>query len=182
MKLLSERSGAPGRTGPLLRYGATTAAVAATAATGARAVDPDSRWYKSLRKPSWQPPSGAFGIVWPPLYAAIAYAAGRALGRTPHRGRLLTELATNLTLNAGWTQLFFARRSPEAALAEVLLLDLSNARLIRRIGRADKTAARALVPYAAWCAFATALNASIVGLNRSRRKPGSPLRFLSRGR
>lgn len=157
------------RTGPWLRYGAAAAAVAATAVAGARAVDSDSRWYTSLRKPPWQPPPQTFGIVWPPLYAAIAYAAGRALAKTPHRGRLLADLAANLVLNAGWTRLFFARRSPGAALADVLLLDLSNARLIRRIGRVDKTAAGTLVPYAAWCAFATALNASIVDRNRSRR-------------
>ncbi|MFI1655983.1 tryptophan-rich sensory protein [Streptomyces sp. NPDC020472] len=33
-------------------------------------------------------------------------------------------------------------------------------------GRTDPVAARALWPYAAWCAFATALNASLVRLDR----------------
>ncbi|WP_158102076.1 hypothetical protein [Streptomyces glaucescens] len=32
-----------------------------------------------------------------------------------------------------------------------LLLDVGNADLLRRTARADRTAARALLPYAAWC-------------------------------
>jgi tryptophan-rich sensory protein len=62
--------------------------------------------------------------------------------------------------------LFFARRSPAAGVVGTSLLDLSNAELIRRIARTDRTAARLLVPYAAWCAFATALNVSIARRNR----------------
>jgi tryptophan-rich sensory protein len=132
-------------------------------------VDPDSAWYRSLRKPSWQPPSWVFGVVWTPLYATVAYAAGHALGTVPgarQRAGLAGSLAANLALNAGWNRLFFTRRSPGAALAGTLLLDLSNAELVRRIARTDRTAARVLVPYATWCAFATALNASIARLNR----------------
>ncbi|MFE1250479.1 TspO/MBR family protein [Streptomyces sp. NPDC058766] len=152
-----------------LRYGAAAAAVAAAAVAGGSAVDADSAWYGALRKPDWQPPSWAFGAVWTPLYGTIAYAAGHALGRVeagPARRALVGSLAVNLALNAGWNVLFFARRSPGAGLAGTLLLDLSNADLLRRTARVDRTAARALVPYAAWCGFATVLNASIVRRNR----------------
>ncbi|MFD9093311.1 TspO/MBR family protein [Streptomyces collinus] len=169
MSLISEHADARGR--PWLRYGAATAAVTATALAGTRAIDTDSTWYTSLRKPSWQPPPQAFGPVWTALYATIAYAGGRALGTTRDRRqgvRLAASLAVNLTLNAGWSRLFFARRSPEAGLAGTVLLDLSTAELINRTARHDRTAALALMPYAAWCAFATALNASI-----ARRNPGT---------
>ncbi|TXJ79178.1 tryptophan-rich sensory protein [Streptomyces lavendulae] len=154
--------------GPWTRYGAGSAAITATAVAGARAVDADSAWYRSLHKPLWQPPSWAFGVVWTPLYATVAYAAGHALGTLPdrrRRARLATSLAVNLALNAGWNWLFFGLRSPRAGLAGTLLLDLSNAQLIRHTARTDSTAARALLPYAAWCAFATALNASLVRRN-----------------
>jgi tryptophan-rich sensory protein len=152
-----------------LRYGAAGVAVAATAAAGAKAVDPGSDWYESLRKPPWQPPPWAFGLVWTPLYGTIAYAAGHALGTTTNRRQrtaLGVSLASNLALNAAWNYLFFARRSPAAGVVGTSLLDLSNAELIRRIARTDRTAARLLVPYAAWCAFATALNVSIARRNR----------------
>ncbi|GEJ98954.1 TspO/MBR family protein [Streptomyces sp. NPDC014684] len=167
MNPISERGDR--RPGPWLRYGAAAAAVAATAVTGATATDPDSAWYASLRKPSWQPPPWAFGVVWTPLYASIAYAAGRALGRARsprQRAGIVRDLAADLALNAAWTRLFFGRRDPQAALAEIALLNLGNALLIRRIARTDRTAAGVLAPYAAWCVFATALNASIVRLNR----------------
>ncbi|WP_149259936.1 TspO/MBR family protein [Actinomadura sp. K4S16] len=151
-------------------YGATTAAVAAAAAAGGKAVDADSRWYRALRKPPWQPPSWAFGVVWTPLYATVAWAGGRALLRTRGRRRraLAASLGVNLALNAGWNHLFFGRRSPSAGVAGTLLLDAGNAELIRRTARTDRVAAAALVPYAAWCAFATALNGDIAYRNRSR--------------
>jgi benzodiazapine receptor len=153
--------GACGR--PWVTYALTGAAVAVTAAVGARAVKPDSAWYRDLPKPPWQPPPAAFGLVWTPLYVSIAWAGGHALLRAgrAERPALLASLGLNLGLNAAWNWLFFGLRSPQAGLAGIVLLDLSNAELIRRVGRTDRGAARALLPYAGWCAFATALNADI---------------------
>lgn len=156
-------------------YALTAAAVAAAAVLGARAVDAESRWYRGLRKPSWQPPPRAFGVVWTPLYASIAWAGGRALtqARGPAQRGLAVSLGVNLTVNAAWTWMFFGLRSPGAGLAGTLLLDLSNAELIRRTSRADVRAAVALLPYAAWCAYATALNTSIALRNGTGRSPGA---------
>ncbi|MGW2825718.1 TspO/MBR family protein [Streptomyces sp. NPDC001443] len=149
-------------------YAGAAGAVAVAAVAGSTAVDPGSTWYRALRKPVWQPPSWAFGVVWTPLYACLAFAGGRALTRTHGRERvqIATSFGMNLTLNAGWNWLFFGLRNPRAGLAGTALLDLSNADLARRIARADKMAGRALWPYSAWCAFATALNASIAHHNR----------------
>ncbi|MEU6278402.1 TspO/MBR family protein [Streptomyces populi] len=173
MRLISEHSGGERAPKARLRYGASAAAVAATALLGARAVDADSAWYRSLRKPPWQPPPWVFGAVWTPLYATVAYAAGRALNASPDgppRTRLAASLAVNLTLNAGWNWLFFGLREPRAGLYGTLLLNLSNAELVHRVRRVDPTAARALVPYAGWCVFATALNGSITRRNPPRRR------------
>ena len=59
----------------------TGAAVAATAVVGSVATKPDSRWYRSLDLPAWQPPKAAFPIVWTLLYADIAASAAAALTR-----------------------------------------------------------------------------------------------------
>ena len=152
-------------------YALTSAAAGAAAVVGARAVDPGSSWYRGLAKPSWQPPPRAFGLAWTPLYASIAWAGGHALRRTRGRQRnaLAASLATNLAVNTAWNWMFFGLRSPRAGLAGTLLLDLSNAELIRRMARTDPRAAAALVPYALWCAFATILNADIA--RRNRRDP-----------
>ncbi|GAB2853660.1 tryptophan-rich sensory protein [Actinocorallia aurea] len=145
----------------------TSLAVAATAVAGSLATRPDEGWYQELEKPSWQPPPAAFGLVWTPLYAAIAYAGARAIDRAPSEARpaLVRAFGVNLALNAAWTPAFFVLRSPEAALAEILLLNASNAVLIRRALRADRTAGLLLLPYAAWTGFATALTAAIAVRN-----------------
>ncbi len=148
----------------LLRTGL---AVAAAAVLGGVSTDPKSSWYRGLRKPRWQPPSQTFAVVWPPLYALIAYAGARALTTAPDadRGPLARSFAANLILNGAWTPLFFRAHAPRLALADLALLNASNADLLRRFGRADRRAALALSPYVAWTSFATALNASIAARN-----------------
>lgn len=152
----------------------TGLAVAACAALGGLATDPRSSWYRRLRKPRWQPPAATFGVVWPVLYALIAYAGARALAAAPdgERARLARALAVNLSLNAAWTPLFFRAHAPRLALADLAALGVSTADLLRRLGRADRAAALALVPYAAWTGFATALNTAIAVRNprRARRR------------
>ncbi|GAA1687530.1 tryptophan-rich sensory protein [Nonomuraea maheshkhaliensis] len=148
---------------------ATALATAATAVAGSLATTSGSAWYRRLGKPSWQPPARAFPLVWTPLYGLIAYGGARALSRADEEGRgaLGRALAVNLALNAAWPALFFQARSPRLALAEIVLLNASNLALVRRAGRADRAAGALLLPYAAWTAFATALNASIARRNPS---------------
>jgi tryptophan-rich sensory protein len=64
---------------------ASAAVVTAAAYFSGKAVDGGSSWYRTLDKPSWQPPSWAFGTVWTPLHATIAWPAGHAVLRTFHR-------------------------------------------------------------------------------------------------
>ena len=58
----------------------------------------------------------------------------RALDRASDavRPALARSYGLNLALNAAWTSLFFAARSPRAALAEITLLNLSNLEPTRR--------------------------------------------------
>lgn len=51
------------------------------------------------------------------------------------------------------------------ALVVILLLLISILFFIRRIWSGDRLSAYLFVPYAAWVAFATLLNASLVWLN-----------------
>jgi tryptophan-rich sensory protein len=145
----------------------TSAAVTAAALTGSIVTRPDSRWYKTLKKPSWQPPPAAFPIVWTTLYGLLAIAGARALDRAsgPARAGFARSYATNLALNAGWTVIFFGARAPRAALAEIALLNASNLDLLNRARAIDGVAAAAIAPYVAWTGFATALNSAIAARN-----------------
>lgn len=166
----------------------TAAATAATAGLGGLATDPESRWYKALRKPDWQPPALAFPIVWTALYADLAVSsavaldstAGPADGTRPggpasgeDRRRTLrayrTALAANFVLNAGWSWLFWRSRRPWLAAGEAAVLAVSSADLVRRTYRLHRGAGVALAPYALWCGFATALSTAIARLNPDRR-------------
>lgn len=141
----------------------TVPAVVATAVVGGLGTRPGSPWYRSLDKPSWQPPAAVFGPTWSGLYALIAGGSARAMAAMPPAERASYERAlwANLALNAGWCWLFFTAERPRLALAEIVLLEASTLDLVRRAAAADPAAAAALAPYAAWNGFAAALNASI---------------------
>jgi len=151
----------------------TSAAVTATAVIGVLGTDVTSRWYRHLDKPAWQPPGAAFGPAWTTLYGLMAVASARTLDRLEEPGdrrAFAMAFGANLMLNAGWNWLFFKARRPRWALTEILLMEVSTLDLTRRAAHVDRPAAKMLIPYAGWVAFATALNASI-----ARRNPkGQP--------
>jgi tryptophan-rich sensory protein len=146
----------------LLLFGLLCAATAGIGARfTARGLGP---WYDGLAKPSWTPPGSVIGAVWTVLFALIAIASALAAGR----GRPLAyaaALVVNLSLNAGWSYLFFARRAPSAALALLVVLELTCLVLVALAWPASRLAAGLLLPYAAWVAFAGLLNGSVVRMN-----------------
>ena len=148
-------------------------AVAATAVVGGLASRPaDSPWYRSLRKPSYQPPRQAFPIVWPLLYADIAVVSSNALDAMERRGQkrerrqYINALTVNLLLNACWSWLFFNRRLLGTSAIAAAALAVSSTDLTRRAVAAQGTRAAPLSLYAMWCAFATVLSSHIWLLNR----------------
>jgi benzodiazapine receptor len=152
---------------PLPTLARTALAVGATAATAGLGTDSTSSWYRSLDKPSWQPPPPTYALVWTPLYADLAVVTARTLDRlpAPERARYRRALAANLILNAGWNWLFFRMHRPWLAAAECAALTASSADLVRRTARSEPRAAAALAPYPLWCAFATALTVALARRN-----------------
>ena len=131
-----------------------------------------SPWYRSLRKPPFQPPPEVFAPVWTALYALIAYSGYRVYRRpaSPQRTRALALWGTQLALNAAWTPLFFGRvrckHHPVASLVDTAALTAAIASYIASVRKLDSPAAVAMVPYLAWSSFATMLNEEIVRRNR----------------
>lgn len=128
-------------------------------------------WYRTLRKPSFQPPAFVFGPVWTILYALDAYSGWRVFRRRgiPGGRRALALYGLQLGLNAAWSWLFFGRHRVRLALADILALDAALAAYLLAARRVDRRAAWAVAPYLAWTGFATALNARITMLNPRRR-------------
>jgi benzodiazapine receptor len=124
-------------------------------------------WYRDLRKPSFTPPDKVFPVAWTALYALIAWSGWRVWSAAPSRQRnaALRLWISQLAANAQWSKLFFGQRRPTLALADIFALEGSIISYIAAAHKVDRGAAYAFVPYAAWVAFATVLNAEILRLN-----------------
>ena len=143
-------------------------AVALAAAGGAAATRRSvATWYPSLRKPSWTPPSRAFGPVWTLLYAQMAYSAQRVdKSSDPRRRPALALWWLQLGLNAAWTPVFFGARRPGAGAVVICILLPAVAATAAASARVDRRAGLLYAPYLAWSTYATALNLEIWRQNR----------------
>jgi translocator protein len=153
-------------------------AVAATAWFGSRYSPGNSEtreWYEGLDKPPYNPPDYVFPIVWSTLYTLIAISGWRVWrsDASSNRSRALALWAGQLIANADWTRLFFGEHRPKRALVDVLVLETAIILYILQSDDVDRAAAFCFIPYAAWTAFATVLNAEIVRRNpqASRQSP-----------
>ena len=127
-------------------------------------LDLPGDWYARLAKPFFTPPDWLFAPVWTVLYLAIGLAGGR-LWRRERYSRAMGLWWFQLALNYLWSPLFFRFHRMELALADIIALLATLLAFIATARREDRTAALLFLPYAAWVAYATALNAALLSLN-----------------
>lgn len=120
-----------------------------------------SAWFEQLDKPAFYPPSETFGIVWSVLYVFIAL-AGWLAWRSGGGSTTTVPWAIQLTLNLGWTLVFFGARAPVWSLLEIVLLMAAIIWTATVFSRYDKWATILFIPYILWVGFATVLTAAIV--------------------
>ena len=94
--------------------------------------------------------------AYPPITPERAAAARAAL----------TAWLVQLTLNAGWSVVFFGWRRIGAALVTIIGLWGAIVACLVLSARVRRLAGLMLVPYLAWTSFATLLNGRIWQLNR----------------
>ena len=121
-------------------------------------------WYARLEKPAFNPPGWLFPPVWTVLYVLVAVAGWR-LWRLDRGGWSMKLWWAQLILNFLWSPVFFGAHRIGLALIVILLLLPAILAFIAVAWRQDRAAALLFLPYAAWVAFALALNASILMLN-----------------
>jgi len=140
--------------------------VLGVAALGGLATDTRG-WFEALEKPAFNPPSWVFGPVWTVLYLMMGVAAWRVVDRVGWRAArvAMAIFGLQLTLNLAWSWLFFGAQRPDLALIDIVALDVAVLATGWAFSKHDRPAAYLLLPYAAWIAFATALNADFVRLN-----------------
>lgn len=121
-------------------------------------------WYASLIKPPFNPPNWVFAPAWTLLYVLIAVAGWRTWLHEP-AGAAMKIWGVQLVLNFGWSPTFFGAKLMGPALMVILALLASIVLFIATVWNRDRISGWLFAPYAAWVAFATLLNASLLLLN-----------------
>jgi benzodiazapine receptor len=152
---------------PLLLAALAIIPVVAALGLGQLATFPNLPWHAGLIKPPFNPPNWVFGPIWTALYALMAFAAWRILRLPPSPARrtALILFYAQLALNMAWSWMFFAAHSPLLGLINIVPQFLLIVATINAFRPLDRFATWALVPLAAWVAFAGALNYAIWSLN-----------------
>ena len=116
-------------------------------------------WYVDLIKSPLNPPSYIFGIVWPILYALMAFVSFKSADK------IWPLFIPQLILNAAWSWTFFYMHAPLLALINISILMFLNQKILVILNKESRLLFWLYLPYVLWLTFAAFLNASIVFLN-----------------
>ena len=127
----------------------------------------ENGWYAELRKPSFQPPSWMFGVVWTILYSLLGLALAIVLQEPPSKDRrdALWLFGGQLLLNFSWSPVFFGLQMIDMALVVLLVMlvmALATARYFRKL---NPLAGWLMLPYLLWLCLAVTLNYETGRLN-----------------
>lgn len=124
-------------------------------------VNTNDDWYQTLEKPSWNPPSYIFPIVWTVLNIMIGTSASLAV---PGNKPALDAFLLNRVLSISWTPVFFVNKNLGGATFLSRVLIVSTVYMMKTFSHSG-LAVRLLVPYLAWLICASALASRIEKLN-----------------
>ncbi len=122
------------------------------------------QWYAAQIKPPFNPPNWVFAPVWSVIYLLIAIAGARTWQQAPY-GVAMLLWTVQMLLNFAWSPIFFTWHRTGVALGIIVAMLFVIIGFVVECWLTDRTAALLFVPYSAWVAFATLLNASIFMLN-----------------
>lgn len=131
--------------------------------------NPNSAWYKNLKKPSFNPPDWLFGVAWGILYPVMGLASWLVWSEGGFKKQLypLAAYTVQLIINLLWPVIFFRAQKIRLALIDISALVVAVGITIVLFKPVNPLAAYLLIPYFAWVAFATFLNYKYLVLNGS---------------
>lgn len=122
-------------------------------------VNSNPGWYYSLNRPSWQPPSWIFGIIWPYNFIMLGVASF-VVSRNLSRTLVLTWLAFfALSVSAAllWSYLFYMPHNLNGAATTLVTAAILTLPITIITFRASIGYGLALLPYQIWVAIASSL-------------------------
>ena len=136
-----------------------TVIVAIYAIGSGRMVATDAEWYRSLPRPSWQPPSSVFGIIWPYNFAMLVTATWLVANRLSTENQMiwLLSLALSVTAALTWAWLFYGPHLLLASGFALVLATVFTIPLLVIAFRVSPVLGFAFLPYQLWLAVATSL-------------------------
>ena len=137
-----------------------TVIIAVYAIGSGRLVATDDQWYRSLPRPSWQPPSFVFGIIWPYNFSMLVVATWLVANRLSNTNHMvwLISLALSVLAALTWAKLFYGPHLLLASAFALVLATLFTIPLLVLAYRASPILGIAFVPYQIWIAVATSLS------------------------
>lgn len=135
---------------------------------GALWTSPDGAWYKSIRKPSFNPPGWIFGPVWTLLFTLMGIALYLVWNSPDSKIRTIALIlfGVQFIFNVLWSYLFFGLNNPLYSLIEIFVLLIFIIATGTYFYFTSKLAGYLFIPYFLWVSFASFLNYSIWNLNK----------------
>ena len=115
----------------------------------------DTAYYQSLDRPLFAPPPIIFGIVWPILYALIAYSVYKTWSNSNSNYKIY--LVINYIANQLYTLFFFVLKNNFLSLVDTIIILISSLYLYVETKNLNKEKEKYLIPYILWNIFALIL-------------------------
>lgn len=147
---------------------AASAVIGASLAGRVLSAQSVGTWYRTLSKPSFNPPNWAFPVAWTLLFVLMGIGFWRVLrlpAATAGRRGAIGLFWLQLALNVGWSAAFFGARSAVAGMIVVVPFLAAIVATGLAFRRVDRTAGLLFIPYVGWVSFAVVLNGAIVAMN-----------------
>ena len=122
-------------------------------------------WYSLLIKPSFNPPDWVFGPVWTMLYLLMTIAIWKVWQSNFRNINIVYIYIIHLFFNTMWSIVFFVFHNILLALFVLIILIGLISYLMMQYRKINLISFYLMIPYLAWCIFASVLNFSILIIN-----------------
>ncbi len=126
-------------------------------------------YYRSLERPSWQPPDVVFGIAWPYNFAMLGIVGTLVMLNVGVAARSLWLgcFAASVVAALAWANLFYIQQNPAASAVALTIAAAVTIPMVVVAFRYNAWAGAAMLPYIGWLCVATSLAYGYAALNPS---------------
>ena len=129
-------------------------------------VDSSSEWWRSLKRPVWQPPDYVFGLIWPYNFVVLIVTAFVIAEDSPNYVWWTVFFAVSVAAATWWGYEFYRTKVFVRASVALTLCALLNVPLMAITSRLNTTMFVLLIPYQIWLATAASLATGYWYLNQ----------------